>query len=290
LIKYHETQVIELKNQIIEQFGVRVLLKREDLNHPEISGNKWWKLKYNLEEVIRLQKKTILTFGGAYSNHIYATASAASELNLASIGIIRGEETVPRNPTLLFAEKKGMKLIYISREDYRRKTEPAFLKELREKFGDVYLIPEGGTNELAVNGCEEFGKKLRAEIEFDYVCMPIGTGGTMAGIVKGLKGEKKVIGFSSLKDGKFLEGEITRFTQHKNWELNLDYHFGGYAKMTTELKKFSTDIEENFDIPLDPVYTSKMLFGVFNMIGKNFFKRGSIILLIHTGGLQGRKA
>jgi len=289
VILYQKAPSIELKSQIFDQFGLTIILLREDQNHPEISGNKWWKLKYNLDEALRLGKKTLLTFGGAYSNHIYASAAAANELNLKSIGIIRGEETLPLNPTLSFVKTKGMELVYVSREEYRRKTDRDFLRRLSERFGDFYLIPEGGTNELAVRGCEEFGRSLVEEMEFDFLCLPVGTGGTMAGILEGLKGQKTVIGFSSLKDGAFLKGEIAKYTHYTNWQLNTDYHFGGYAKTTTELFEFVDEFERNFEIPLDPVYTSKMMFGVFDLVKKGFFKKGSTLLLIHTGGLQGKQ-
>ncbi|HZX73400.1 MAG TPA: pyridoxal-phosphate dependent enzyme [Cyclobacteriaceae bacterium] len=288
MIIYNETPLLELKNQIIEQSGVRVLVKREDLNHPLISGNKWWKLKYNLEEALRLQKKMVLTFGGAYSNHIYASAAAAEELGLKSVGIIRGEETLPLNPTLSFAKACGMELLYVSREAYRRKSETEFVTQLHHQFGDFYLIPEGGTNHLAIKGCAEFGKRLIEEIDFDYVCMPVGTGGTIAGIVEGLNGQKQVIGFSSLKDGEFLNGEISKYTQFRNWQLNQDYHFGGYAKTTKALLDFARDFERDFEIPLDPVYTSKMMFGVFDLMRQGYFKKGSVVLVLHTGGLQGK--
>lgn len=287
---HQKTPLVELKSQIFDQFGLKLIIKREDLNHPEISGNKWWKLKYNLEEALRFKKKTILTFGGAYSNHIYATAAAANELNLKSVGVIRGEETLPLNPTLSFAIKKGMELVYVSRDVYRRKTDPDFLDQLIKRFGDLYLIPEGGTNEFAIKGCEEFGRSLIEEIEFDYVCLPVGTGGTLAGILEGLEGQKTAIGFSSLKDGAFLKDEIAKYTRYDNWNLNQDYHFGGYAKKTAALLDFTGDFEHKFGIALDPVYTSKMMFGIFDLIKKGFFKKGSTLLIIHTGGLQGKQS
>jgi len=170
---YIETPVFELKEALLEEAGLRLFIKREDLNHPEIAGNKWWKLKYNIAEALNLNCETLLTFGGAYSNHIYATAAAALETGLKSIGIIRGEETLPLNSTLSFAKMKGMQLHYISREEYRHKTEEEFIKNLRRQFGHFYLIPEGGSNELAVKGCAEFGVNLLSEIHFDYVCLPV---------------------------------------------------------------------------------------------------------------------
>ncbi len=264
------------------------MIKREEQNHPFVSGNKWWKLKYNLEEALNAGHTTLLTFGGAYSNHIYATAAAAHELGLKSIGIIRGEETHPLNPTLSFAKASGMQLNYVSREAYRNKTEASFIEQLHNQFGDFYLIPEGGTNELAVKGCVEFAKQLNNEVDFDYLCLPVGTGGTIAGVIEGLNESKKVIGFPSLKGATFLEDEIKRYTPKKNWQLVYDYHFGGYAKVTNELMEFMNEFEKQFNVPLDPIYTAKMMFGVLDLIKKKFFEAGSTILVIHTGGLQGR--
>jgi 1-aminocyclopropane-1-carboxylate deaminase len=288
LIKHCKAQVQELESQIFEQSGVRLLIKREDQNHPFVSGNKWWKLKYNLEEALKTGEATLLTFGGAYSNHIYATAAAANELGLKSIGIIRGEETLPLNPTLSFAKACGMQLHYVSREAYRNKAEASFIEQFHNQFGDFYLIPEGGTNELAVKGCTEFAMQLSAEIDFDYLCLPVGTGGTIAGMIEGLDESKKIIGFPVLKGAQFLEEEIRKYTSKKNWKLVYDYHFGGYAKVTNELMEFMNEFEKQFSIPLDPIYTAKMMFGIMDLIKNKFFESGSTILAVHTGGLQGR--
>ncbi|MEJ0054636.1 MAG: pyridoxal-phosphate dependent enzyme [Bacteroidota bacterium] len=206
--------------------------------------------------------------------------------------MIRGEETLPLNSTLSFARSKGMHLHYVSREEYRHKTEEAFIENLKKQFGEFYLIPEGGTNELAVRGCSEFAEKILREIEFDYVCLPVGTGGTLAGIVKGLSGKKEVIGFSSLKGGAFLKEEVGNILndEHvafKNWTINPQYHFGGYGKVTDQLKKFISEEFERHRLPLDQVYTSKMLFGIYEEIKKGYFRRGATILAIHSGGLQG---
>ncbi len=287
MLQYKRTPIVELKLSIFEEANVRVLVKCEYLNHPFISGNKWWKLKYNLEAAVKLDRKTILTFGGAYSNHIYATAAACRELGLKSIGIIRGEETLPLNPTLSFAKECGMELHYVSREAYRKKNEESFLQNLKDQFGDFYLIPEGGTNELAVKGVKEFAQSLSQEAEFDYLCLPVGTGGTMAGMIEGVDKSKQVLGFVSLKGGEFLEDEIRTYTEKTNFKLLHDYHFGGYAKMTYSLTEFINQFENDQNIPLDPVYTSKMMFGVFDLTEKKFFKKNSIIIILHTGGLQG---
>jgi 1-aminocyclopropane-1-carboxylate deaminase len=287
-LTYNQTPILELKDSLLQEANVRLLIKCEYLNHPLVSGNKWWKLRYNLVEAARLGKKRLLTFGGAYSNHIYATAATANELGFELVGIIRGEETLPLNSTLAFAKGKGMQLHYVTREDYRKKTEPDFQKKLTDLFGDFYLIPEGGTNELAVKGCEEFGKQLNREVEFDYLCLPVGTGGSIAGMISGFDAEKKIIGFPALKGAQFLEREIRTYTDKENWQLMYDYHFGGYAKSKKELTDFMEQFERAHNIPLDPIYTAKMMFGIFDLVKQGFFKRGSTLLIVHTGGLQDR--
>lgn len=284
-LSYQQTSIQEI---ILPGSSAKLLVKREDLNHPFVSGNKWWKLKYNLVEAQRQGHDTLLTFGGAYSNHIFATAAAAHEIGLKSIGIIRGEETLPLNKTLSFAKNKGMQLHYVSRETYRIKTEKEFIERLKNQFGDFYLIPEGGTNELAVKGCAEFTTKLSKEIEFDYLCLPIGTGGTFAGIINGLGESKKIIGFPVLKGAEYLEGEIKSLLLHskQNWFLNYDYHFGGYGKFNDGLLHFIKDAKEKYGLPLDKIYTAKMVYGVFDLIGKGYFHKGTSVLIVHTGGLQ----
>jgi 1-aminocyclopropane-1-carboxylate deaminase len=288
MLSYTPTPVQEIFDPLFDKAGVRVLIKREDLNHPFVSGNKWWKLKYNLEQAINVGHKTLLTFGGAYSNHIYATAAAAKESELASIGIIRGEETLPLNQTLSFARDKGMELLYVTRENYRRKGDQDFLKELKDRFGDFYLIPEGGTNELAVQGVEEFSKTLGND--FDFLCCAIGTGGTIAGLINGVPSDKKVIGFSVLKGGDFLAKEIKNLLQrdYSFWSIITDYHFGGYAKSNRLLNNFISQFESAHRIPLEHVYTAKLIFGIFDLVGKGYFKPGSTLLVLHSGGLQGR--
>lgn len=297
LLQYQSTPVQEFYHAALEKAGVRLMVKREDLNHPLISGNKWWKLKYNLEEAQRLNKKTLLTFGGAYSNHIYAVAAAAAECNFQSIGIIRGEEVRPLNPTLRFATEHSMQLHYVSREDYRKKNEAGYIQQLHDEFGDFYSIPEGGTNIFALKGCAEFGQML-LNVDFDYLCLATGTGGTMAGIIEGLAGKREVIGISVLK-GDFLTEEISKLLEtsavHKKnlspvygkWQVLTSYHHGGYAKVPDVLKNFIREMYRQHNLPLDPVYTGKLMWAVLEEIKKGFFKRGSTILALHTGGLQG---
>ncbi len=292
LLSYNATPIHEIHDKTLEEAGVQLLIKREDLNHPYISGNKWWKLKYNLEEATRQKKKLLLTFGGAYSNHIYATAAAAYELDFKSIGIIRGEQTLPLNSTLNFALDKGMVIEYISRERYRKKNETEFISHLQNQFGDFYLIPEGGSNELAVKGCHEFAES-HINIDFDYICLAVGTGATIAGIISGLKNDKQIIGFSVLKGGDFLKNDVENFLKKSsnkvftNWHLDSSYHHGGYAKTSTALLNFIESMRQQHNLPLDHVYTGKLLWAVMDYIKKGFFKRGSTVLALHSGGLQG---
>lgn len=287
MLSYSQTPVQEIHDPILDKAGLRLLVKREDLNHSMVSGNKWWKLKYNLEEAQILNKKTLLTFGGAYSNHIFATAAAAHELGFESIGMIRGEKTLPLNHTLSFAQNKGMKLHYVPREKYRHKNNPEFIQQLQNEFGDFCLIPEGGTNELAIKGVAEFAQTLGNS--FDYVCCPVGTGGTIAGIINGLSKGKIIVGFASLKGGEFLNEEVKQWVKvpSGNWSILSDYHFGGYGKVTDDLIAFQKDFASNYNVPLDLIYGAKMMYGIFDQVSKDCFKKGSTILAIHTGGLQG---
>ena len=267
--------------------SITVSIKREDLIHPIVSGNKFRKLKYNLIQAKAENQTTLLTFGGAFSNHIAAVAFAGKEQNFKTIGIIRGEELknkIFENPTLQFAQDCGMHLEFVTREAYRQKTELGFLENLRTKFGAFYLIPEGGTNKLAIKGCEEILSDEDAS--FDYICCSIGTGGTITGLINSLFPHQKVLGFPALK-GEFLEDEIRIFARNKNWEVITDYHFGGYGKVTPELIAFMNQFHKESQIPLDPIYTAKMVFGVMDLIEKNYFPKKSKILLIHTGGIQG---
>jgi 1-aminocyclopropane-1-carboxylate deaminase len=295
VLYYHATPQQIIIDFVLEKAGIQLIVKREDLNHPFISGNKWWKLKYNLQKAIRSGQETVLTFGGAYSNHIYATAAAAKEVGLKSIGIIRGEETLPLNPTLTFAREQGMSLHYVTRENYRAKTNPVFIKQLHEKFGNFYLIPEGGTNELALQGCAEFATQKLGR-DFDYLCLPAGTGGTIAGIIAGLEGEKEIIGVSVLKNGDFLRDDITQLVRsfsgknYGNWSLLTSYDHGGYAKVTGSLLDFIAMMKVLHNLPLDPLYTGKLLWAVMKEAEHGTFKRGSTVLALHTGGLQGATA
>jgi len=274
---------------LLKEKGIRLYLKREDTIHPFISGNKYRKLKYNLLEAKKQGKETLLTFGGAFSNHIAAAAYAGHEQGLKTIGVIRGEELADKwqnNPTLQLAHEHGMQFHFVSRSAYRLKNEPSFIQKLKEKFGDFYLLPEGGTNALAVKGCAEI--LTDADAQFDYICSAVGTGGTLAGLINAAQPHQTVLGFPALK-GDFLTEEIRTFVHNDSWRLITDYHFGGYAKVDQQLVSFINLFKQKTGIPLDPIYTGKMLFGIFDLVKQDVFEPGTQILAIHTGGLQGIK-
>ncbi|MDV7187078.1 pyridoxal-phosphate dependent enzyme [Lutibacter sp. TH_r2] len=276
----------------IEGKKVQLFIKREDKLHHFISGNKYRKLKYNLEEAKRLKHHTLITFGGAYSNHIAAAAAAGFEFGFKVIGVIRGDELANKldevlvhNPTLKFASEHNMQFEFVSRSDYREKTSSAFIQKLKNKYGNFYLVPEGGTNELAVKGCEEI--LTEEDSIYNVVCSAIGTGGTISGLINSLKPHQKVLGFPALK-GDFLQNEIKKYVlTSKNWSLNTDYSFGGYGKISEELILFINKFKQETGIPLDPVYTGKMVFGIVDLIKKDYFPERTKLLAIHTGGLQG---
>ncbi|MDO9553683.1 1-aminocyclopropane-1-carboxylate deaminase/D-cysteine desulfhydrase [Rhodonellum sp.] len=282
------TQKIE--NPLLLEKGIHLFVKRLDLVHPLVSGNKFYKLKHNLIKAKEEGHSQILTFGGAYSNHIYAAAVAAKEMGLKAIGIIRGEETLPLNPTLAFAKEKGMLLHYLNRSTYRSKNTTEVLEGLAAQFGHFYLIPEGGTNALAIQGCGEI--LSLDDAQFDFVSLSIGTGGTFTGIASSLAANQQLLGFSSLK-GNFIHQEILDLLQQhvnsppSNYQILDQYHFGGYGKHNKILVDFIKDFYLQTGIPLDPIYTGKMMFGLFDLINKGFYERGTKILAIHTGGLQG---
>ena len=271
----------------IQKNGISVAIRREDLIHPFVSGNKFRKLKYNLLKAKAENRTTLLTFGGAFSNHIAAVAFAGKEHGFKTIGIIRGDELqdkIQENPTLKFAQENGMQFEFVSRSHYSNKENPEFIDELKQKFGGFYFIPEGGTNDLAIKGCKEI--LTEADSQFEYICCAVGTGGTVSGLINSALPHQKILGFPALK-GDFLQEEICKFAKTDNWQLITDYHFGGYGKVNLELIDFINNFSKSNKIPLDPVYTSKMAFGILDLIDKNYFQANSKILMIHTGGLQG---
>ncbi|MEA5623251.1 1-aminocyclopropane-1-carboxylate deaminase/D-cysteine desulfhydrase [Nostoc sp. UHCC 0251] len=302
----------QINSEIARKAGVDLYVLRLDLMHPWVNGNKWFKLKYNLLEAKEKNFTTLLTFGGAYSNHIYATAAAGSLFGFRTIGLIRGEERLPLNPTLSFAVQQGMQLVYLNREMYRQRNTPELEEYLRQSFGEVFIIPEGGSNLNGVRGCTEIidramptavnerSRSAGYAYAFDHICVACGTATTLAGIALSLHEGQRAIAFPVLKNGVFLAQEIeslltnylasglpTPYSSPASWELVCDYHFGGYAKVNDELLLFSQHFTEEHGVPLDYVYTAKMFYGVMDLLKQGFFSKGDSLLLVHTGGLQG---
>jgi 1-aminocyclopropane-1-carboxylate deaminase len=288
--------VQEIHGGALSAAGVRLLVKRDDLLRWEegsaFCGNKWRKLKYNLLAARSQGLQRLLSFGGAYSNHLAAVAEAAHVLGFASTGIVRGEETMPLNPTLQRVQEHGMQLLYVSREAYLRKAETGFLSSLGIHPESCYVIPEGGTNGLALAGCRELAAEITAVEIPDCIAVACGTGGTLAGLVSGLEGRCPALGFSVLK-GDFLQEEVRRllaengYAHCDNLAINTEYHFGGYAKWRPELLDFMRQFEANHGFALEPIYTGKLFYALFDLIRKGHFPRGATVMAVHTGGLQG---
>lgn len=277
---------MEVLTQFIgELAGVQLFIRREDLIHPVISGNKFRKLKYTIEKVLQNQKTTVVTFGGAHSNHIVAAAYAAQVNGLKAVGVIRGDELIDSSkwsPTLIQAAGFGMQMQFVSRTTYR--TLKYDSDYWLQRYPDAEIIPEGGTSQLAVKGCSEILSAL--DEQFDFVFCAVGTGGTVSGLINTNLKQPKIIGVPVLK-GDFLREDICKFATNSNWDLINDYEFGGYGKITPELITFINTFYQKFNVPLDPVYTGKAMFALIDKIHQNFFPKGTKVLFIHTGGLQG---
>ena len=310
-----------IDDALLEAHNIRLFLKRDDLLHlsfpdilfgekkihPSVSGNKFRKMKYNLLSMEQQGLKKVVTFGGAFSNHIHAVAAAGHSFGFETIGLIRGERSPNLSPTLRFAEECGMTLHFIDRSDYRDKN--LIINELKEKFDDFYYLPEGGTNDLALFGTAEIVSEIDSQLDTvasRYICVPCGTGGTIAGIIAAAKEPTQVLGFSALK-GDFLQKDVTNLLQNarnaadtegsvfsshfsktsQNWSINSDFHCGGYARFTPELIKFINNFKEKHGVALDPIYTGKMMLGIYKLVEMGFFSQNSTIIAVHTGGLQG---
>lgn len=288
-----------LKEPLFRDRKIQVLLKRDDLlvlprevPSSPFCGNKWRKLKYNLLEADQNGHHSLLTFGGAYSNHLAAVAAAGKLFDFKTIGIVRGEATLPLNPTLHFAQACGMQLQYVDRQRYRQKMEPAVQQEFQAQFGSYYMLPEGGTNPNALRGAAEIAEELKQQLEDtrpDYLLVCCGTGGTMAGLLQGWKHPARLLGISVLK-GNFLTKAISSLlpqTVIPEWQVLNSFHHGGYAKFTPELIQFINRFWDRYQIYLDPIYTGKLLFAVYQLAAQAFFEPGTSVVVIHSGGLQG---
>ena len=269
--------------------GVEVWVKRDDLIDPFVSGNKLYKLKYNLKQAIKEGKVSLLTFGGAFSNHIAATASFADQYGLKSIGFIRGEAVDGLNPTLRFAISKGMELKFISREAYRQKSDPTFLSELQLAHPNAFIVAEGGANVLGIKGSEEIlSEKTQS---FDAIACAIGTGTTVAGLLKACAEHQKIIGIPIHKHGHIMNDVVemnpTLRAHLHHLILETNFHFGGYAMWNDALIEFTRTIYKDHGLRLDPIYTGKALYALIEYVKNNKLSEGSKVLFVHTGGLQG---
>jgi 1-aminocyclopropane-1-carboxylate deaminase len=279
----------QLPSSLVEDKSISIWIKRDDLIHPVISGNKYRKLKYNLAHLKEHNLQEVVTFGGAHSNHIDAMAFLGNQEGLKVTGIIRGEEPKELSPTLSKALELGMRLEFVSRSEYRLRNDMGYLTTLQKEHPNAMIIPEGGANELGVRGCEDIVTECQEVVDFDYITVDCGTGATLAGMVRPLKPHQKVIGIQVLKGEDFISPEVHRFNTipFQNFRVLTDYHFGGYAKYESELIDFMQWFYAKTNIKLDPVYTGKQFYAVFDQIKKSAFPSGSKLVLVHTGGLQG---
>ncbi len=282
-----KTPLQKIEDEFLKEKNIQLFIKRDDLLHPFINGNKWFKLKYNLIEAAEKNFNQLLTFGGAYSNHISAFSYACKLFGFEGIVVIRGEEYPELNPTLKFVKQNGSKIHYISRSTYRAKYSEELLEELENIYGEYSLIPEGGSNNLAVKGCSEIVSNI--EIDFNFILTACGTAGTLTGIATSLQSNQKAIGIAALKNASFLNEQVKQLSGNSNlnYEIFLDYHFGGYAKFTSELLNFIKEFYSKHNVILEPIYTGKLLYSVYDLINKNYFPNESKIVVYHSGGLQG---
>jgi len=279
----------KIEDRQLDQYQVELWLKRDDLLHPIISGNKWRKLKYILDAVLSSGRNTIVSMGGAYSNHLHALAYAGHVLGLKTIGIIRGEKPEPLNPTLLDMQQWGMTLKFVSRADFRDFRQFKNWHYLPGLTSEQYWLPEGGSTALALKGVAELVHEI--EIPYDLLCVPCGTGTTLAGIISATSEKISVLGFSALKNPGCLSDDIESLADSpvSDWQIVTDYHFGGFAKKNDQLIAFMENFETQTAIPLESVYTGKMMYGIYDLIKKGHFIPGQRIVAVHTGGLQGKR-
>lgn len=279
----------KIDNPLLARYEIELWMKRDDLQHRVISGNKWRKLKYSLDYALSTDADTIISMGGTYSNHLHALAYAAKILGLKTIGFIRGEQPVKLTPTLSDIKKWGMELKFVSRSDYRLLRQYKGCNDLPGLKPKQYWLPEGGAQTLALKGVAELVKEI--DVAYDILCTPCGTGATLAGIIDAAPEQVLIMGFAALKNADFLQTDVEALLPRPftNWQINTDYHFGGFAKTDDKLMAFITDFEFKTGILLEPVYTGKMMYALYDLIAKRAFKPGQRIIAVHTGGLQGKR-
>ncbi|MDD5323251.1 MAG: pyridoxal-phosphate dependent enzyme [Methylococcales bacterium] len=279
----------KIDDPLLVRYEIELWMKRDDLLHRVISGNKWRKLKYILDNVLSSGADTMISMGGAYSNHLHALAYAGNALGLKTTGLIRGEQPETLTPTLRDMQNWGMELKFVSRSDYRLLRQYKRYDDLPGLKPQQYWLPEGGAQALALKGVAELVNEI--DVPYNVFCAPCGTGATLAGIIDAVPDQVSVIGFAALKHAGFLQTDVEsllpRFSN--NWQINQDYHFGGFAKTSAELMAFIADFGHKTGIPLEPVYTGKMMYALYDLIAKHYFKPGQRIIAVHTGGLQGKR-
>ena len=279
----------KIDDPLLDQYQIKLWIKRDDLLHPIISGNKWRKLKYTLDHALSEGANTLISMGGAYSNHLHALAYVGKALGLKTIGLVRGEQPETLTPTLSDLQNWGMVLKFVSRFDYRLLRQYKGCYDLPGLKPRQYWLPEGGAQALALKGVAELVNEI--DVAYDILCVPCGTGATLAGIIDMVPDQVSVMGFAALKNAEFLQTDVESLLPRpcSNWQINMDYHFGGFAKTSAELMTFMADFEFKTGIPLEPVYTGKMIYAIYNLITKHTFKPGQRIIAVHTGGLQGKR-
>jgi 1-aminocyclopropane-1-carboxylate deaminase len=279
----------KIDDPLLNRYEVELWIKRDDLLHRVISGNKWRKLKYSLDHALSSGADTLISMGGTYSNHLHALSYVSKALGLKTIGLIRGEQPETLTPTLCDMRNWGMELKFVSRSDYRLLRQYKGCHDLPGLKPQQYWLPEGGAQALALKGVAELVNEIH--VSYDILCVPCGTGATLAGIVNAVPDPVLVMGFAALKNAGFLQNDVNSLLPRPctNWQINLDYHFGGFAKTNPELIAFIADFEYKTGIPLEPVYTGKMMYALYDLIAKQSFKPGQRIIAVHTGGLQGKR-
>ncbi|MGJ0491633.1 1-aminocyclopropane-1-carboxylate deaminase/D-cysteine desulfhydrase [Methylobacter sp.] len=278
-----------IQDPMLDHYGIELWVKRDDLLHPVISGNKWRKLKYILDHALSIGAHTLISMGGAYSNHLHALAYVGRELGLKTIGLIRGEQPDTLNPTLVDMRNWGMELKFVSRSGYRDLRHYKDWQDLPGIKPRQYWLPEGGAQTLALKGVAELVREI--DMPYDMLCVPCGTGTTLAGIIEAVPESVSVMGFAALKNAGFLTADVESLLSrpYANWQINPDYHFGGFAQVNAGLMAFIEAFELKTHVPLEPVYTGKMLYGLYDLIAQGCFKPGQRIIAVHTGGLQGKR-
>ena len=279
----------KIDDPLLDEYPIELWMKRDDMLHPIISGNKWRKLKYSLDHALSLHAETLISMGGAYSNHLHALAYVGKVVGLKTLGFIRGEQPETLTPTLCELKNWGMELKFVSRSDYRLLRQYKGCLDLPGLKPRQYWLPEGGAQALALQGVAELVNEI--DVGYDILCAPCGTGATLAGMIEAVPDQVSVMGFAALKNAGFLRADVQSLLPQSrtNWQINLDYHFGGFAKTSAELMAFIADFEHKTGIPLEPVYTGKMMYALYDLIAKHTFKPGQRIIAVHTGGLQGKR-